>query len=92
MRNEWKNFKVGVWCKKINVSDFIKKNYTPYNGDESFLEKTTSKTNAVWKKCIAVIPSVKFGCTGFTTGEDFLYNITVILRPEQSSGLMGVQL
>lgn len=55
MKEQWKNFKVGIWCKKINVSDFIKKNYTPYEGDESFLEKTTSKTNEVWKKCTKLL-------------------------------------
>ena len=55
MKEQWKNFKVGVWCKKINVSDFIKKNYTPYDGDESFLEKKTTKTNEVWKKCTKLL-------------------------------------
>ena len=51
MREQWSNFKSGVWCKKINVSDFIQKNYTPYEGDESFLEKKTNKTETVWKRC-----------------------------------------
>ena len=51
MREEWKGFKEGVWTKEINVSDFIKTNYKGYDGDESFLEGTTEKTNRVWGKC-----------------------------------------
>ena len=33
MKEEWKNFKNGLWTEEINVSDFIKKNYRDYNGD-----------------------------------------------------------
>ena len=51
MREEWKGFKEGVWTKEINVSDFIKTNYKGYDGDESFLEGTTKKTDRVWRKC-----------------------------------------
>lgn len=48
---EWQNFKEGKWQKEINVSDFIKKNYTSYKGDESFLEEKTEKTTKIWKEC-----------------------------------------
>ena len=48
---EWKEFKQGVWCNEINVSDFIKQNYTSYNEDESFLKGPTNKTKIVWEKC-----------------------------------------
>ncbi len=51
MKEEWKNFKEGLWCKEINVSDFIKNNYIPYEGDESFLKGKTVKTANVWSKC-----------------------------------------
>lgn len=51
MREEWKGFKDGVWTKEINVSDFIKTNYKEYDGDGSFLEGTTEKTDRVWEKC-----------------------------------------
>ncbi len=51
MRDEWKRFKKGNWINEINVSDFIKKNYKPYDGDESFLEGTTEKTDKIWHKC-----------------------------------------
>ena len=47
----WKNFKEGKWMNEINVSDFIKSNYTKYDGDETFLKGTTKKTDSVWGKC-----------------------------------------
>ncbi len=50
MKEEWKNFKEGVWTKEVNVSDFILKNYTKYDEDESFLTGTTDKTGRVLKK------------------------------------------
>lgn len=51
MREEWENFKDGSWCTEINVCDFIKNNYQGYQGDESFLEGTTKRTDKVWSKC-----------------------------------------
>ena len=43
----WRKFKTGYWCNEINVSDFIKKNYTPYDGDASFLRPATERTKKV---------------------------------------------
>jgi formate C-acetyltransferase len=51
MKEQWKGFKGGNWCNRIDVKDFIKNNYTPYNDDESFLKTTTEKTDKVWGKC-----------------------------------------
>jgi len=51
MRNEWNGFVEGDWCNKIDVRDFIQKNYTPYDGDESFLTGTSERTNLVWNRC-----------------------------------------
>lgn len=51
MKQEWQNFKEGKWTKEINVSDFIKKNYKSYKGDETFLEGKTEKTTKIWKEC-----------------------------------------
>lgn len=51
MKKEWQNFKEGKWTKEINVSDFIKKNYKSYKGDETFLEEKTEKTTKIWKEC-----------------------------------------
>ena len=51
MKKEWEGFKEGPWTEEINVSDFIKRNYTKYDGNEDFLEETTEKTDKVWGKC-----------------------------------------
>ena len=45
---QWGNFKDGTWKTKIDVRDFIKQNYTPYEGDESFLSGPTERTNKLW--------------------------------------------
>ena len=46
----WNGFNGGKWQKQINVRDFIQKNYTPYEGDESFLTGATERTKEVLKK------------------------------------------
>ena len=48
----WNTFVPGNWQKEINVRDFIQKNYTPYEGDDSFLEGPTEKTSKLWKKIL----------------------------------------
>ena len=55
MNNSWNGFKTDVWQKECNVSDFIKKNYTLYEGDDSFLAGPTDKTNKVWNKCTELL-------------------------------------
>lgn len=47
---QWKGFTTGVWDKEVNVRDFILRNYTPYTGDESFLEGPTDATVQLWKQ------------------------------------------
>ncbi len=48
MRPEWNNFVGGKWENEVNVRDFIQKNYTPYDGDESFLADPTQNTIDLW--------------------------------------------
>ena len=55
MMEAWRSFKGEEWKKGINVSDFIKSNYTKYNGDEAFLKGTTKKTDSVWGKCLELL-------------------------------------
>ncbi len=50
MRNEWRGFKGNKWTDDIDVRDFIQNNYTPYDGDESFLEGPTEATDILWGK------------------------------------------
>ena len=48
----WKGFEGGTWKKEINVRSFIKHNYIPYDGDESFLEGPTSTTLELWDQVL----------------------------------------
>ena len=50
--NQWDNFQKGDWQNEINVRDFIQKNYTPYEGDSSFLVGTTEKTKKLWDEVL----------------------------------------
>lgn len=50
--NAWRGFKGNIWQSEINVRDFIQNNYTPYTGDESFLEGPTADTTALWDKVL----------------------------------------
>ncbi|MGI6452384.1 MAG: formate C-acetyltransferase [Syntrophomonadaceae bacterium] len=47
----WHGFKPGRWMYDIDVRDFIQKNYSPYDGDDSFLAGPTEKTRKLWDKC-----------------------------------------
>lgn len=44
----WAGFQVGDWQNEVNIRDFIQKNYTPYEGDESFLAGATAATTKLW--------------------------------------------
>ncbi|MFA5948021.1 MAG: formate C-acetyltransferase [Candidatus Gracilibacteria bacterium] len=46
----YRNFKKGDWVEKINVRDFINKNYSKYDGDEKFLAPASKKTGIVWER------------------------------------------
>ena len=52
MINAWRGFEGGTWEKEVNVRSFIKHNYTPYDGDESFLEEATEDTLALWDQVL----------------------------------------
>ena len=45
---QWEGFEGRIWKEEVNVRDFIQKNYTPYEGDESFLAGPTEATNKLW--------------------------------------------
>ncbi|WP_277205993.1 formate C-acetyltransferase [Vibrio misgurnus] len=54
--NAWEGFAAGDWQNEVNVRDFIQKNYTPYEGDESFLvSEGTEATNKLWEKVMVGI-------------------------------------
>ena len=49
---QWNGFTLGDWQDEINVRDFIQKNYTPYEGDSSFLAGATEKTKKLWDEVL----------------------------------------
>ena len=56
---QWQGFKGGEWQEVINVRDFIQLNYTPYEGDSSFLESATDKTLKLWDKVLKLYDKEK---------------------------------
>lgn len=49
---QWNGFEKGEWKRQIDVRNFIQKNYTPYEGDASFLTGTTEKTRKLWDEVL----------------------------------------
>lgn len=49
-KEQWQGFEGRLWKEEINVRDFIQNNYTPYEGDSSFLADPTEATNQLWGK------------------------------------------
>lgn len=52
---QWRHFKEGTWVQKVDVRDFIQKNYTPYKGDDAFLKEPSEKTNKLWGVAIELL-------------------------------------
>ncbi len=55
MQEAWEGFEGGNWTKEVDVRDFIQKNYTPYEGDESFLVGPTERTTKLWDDVMALM-------------------------------------
>lgn len=53
----WDGFKGGLWRDAIDVRDFVQQNYTPYEGDDSFLAGATERTTQVWQKLLSMFPT-----------------------------------
>ena len=54
MQEAWVGFVPGNWTSEIDVRDFIQKNYTPYEGDDSFLAGPTEATTKLWDEVMAL--------------------------------------
>lgn len=54
-RQEWFEFKPGSWTREVNVRSFIQNNYTPYEGDESFLVGATDRTKYLWNEVLELM-------------------------------------
>ncbi len=53
----WEGFVRGPWCDRVDVRDFIQRNYRPYTGDGSFLAGPTERTTALWARLTAMFPA-----------------------------------
>ena len=51
-QQQWDGFRKGDWCEKIDTLGFIEQNYTPYEGDASFLKGATQRTKDLWQKVL----------------------------------------
>jgi formate C-acetyltransferase len=49
-KNAWRGLTPGMWQRGVNVCEFIQRNYAPYEGDESFLQRATARTLALWDR------------------------------------------
>ena len=47
-KEQWQGFNGRIWREEVNLREFIQDNYTPYDGDASFLEGPTEATNTLW--------------------------------------------
>jgi len=56
---EWEGFNSGDWTEEINVRNFIQTNYTPYEGDSSFLKEPTEKTKKLWDEVLELYKKEK---------------------------------
>ena len=56
----WEGFVGGAWETSVDVRDFIQKNYTPYEGDESFLAGPTDATKKLWEQVLALFQKESF--------------------------------
>jgi formate C-acetyltransferase len=55
-KEAWRGFKPGLWQRDVNVRWFLQQNYTPYDGDDSFLAPATDRTKRIWKKLEEMFP------------------------------------
>lgn len=68
MFKQWNGFSEGVWQERIDVRNFIQKNYTPYEGDDFFLEGISDKTKNVWEKSSnLIVEEIKKGIIDVST-------------------------
>ncbi|MGX9755059.1 formate C-acetyltransferase [Clostridioides difficile] len=52
--NAWQGFKTGRWTKEVNVREFIQLNYSPYEGNDSFLADATENTKKLWDEAMVL--------------------------------------
>ncbi len=56
MPHAWRGFSTGPWLDRVDVRDFIQRNYRPYTGDAQFLAPATERTTGIWQRLLAMFP------------------------------------
>ena len=51
----WRGFTPGAWQRRVNVREFIQRNYTPYEGDSQFLQGPTARTRDLWQRLLPLL-------------------------------------
>ena len=72
----WNGFKTGKWNNEVDVRDFIITNYTPYEGDDSFLAGVEERTAKLWEKTMDLIEQEKKAGGVLEVGTDTIQSIT----------------
>jgi formate C-acetyltransferase len=54
-KDAWRGFTPGTWGTRVNVREFIQRNYTPYEGDSQFLQGPTKRTKDLWQKILPLL-------------------------------------
>lgn len=72
----WRNFQPGRWIQEIDVRDFIQKNYSPYDGDETFLSDCSEKTKHLWQICRELLTRERESGGVLSVDPDIPLNIT----------------
>lgn len=68
-KDAWAGFRLGSWTETTNVQDFIQRNYSPYEDDESFLSGPSQKTAALWEE-VKVLMKRELECEGAVLDAD----------------------
>lgn len=55
MKEQWQEFKPGAWVERVDVRDFIQKNYRPFSDGPEFLTGTTEKTRVLWETVLGLL-------------------------------------
>jgi len=94
LRDEWQGFIPGNWCETIDVREFINKNYTPYIGDDDFLEGATERTKRLMVEFQKKLKEEKEkgGVIGIDTGTvSSLLNYPAAYLKKEDELIVGLQ-
>lgn len=93
-KRQWDGFNGNVWKKEIDVRQFIQDNFTPYDGDETFLCGPTTATKRLWEKLQALQKEERDKGRSFGNDTDIVSTMTSTARdicPKTTNRFVGLQ-